>query len=153
MTTLNSYLSGKWISGQGNEVTLVNPSTEEAVATASTGGLDFKAAVKFGRDTGGPALRALTFAARGTILRTLAKVVGDAREELITLGLTNAGNTRSDAKFDIDGAAATLNYYADLGSSLGEVKVLADGEGVPLGRSARLYGQHLLSPGLELDRV
>ena len=146
MTTLNSYLSGKWISGQGNEVTLVNPSTEEAVATASTGGLDFKAAVKFGRDTGGPALRALTFAARGTILRTLAKVVGDAREELITLGLTNAGNTRSDAKFDIDGAAATLNYYADLGSSLGEVKVLADGEGVPLGRSARLYGQHLLSP-------
>lgn len=146
MTTLNSYLSGQWISGQGSPATLVNPSTGEAIATASTGGLDFKAAVRFARETGGPALRALTFASRGALLRTLAKAINDAREELITMGLSNAGNTRSDAKFDIDGAAATLNYYADLGTRLGEVKVLADGEGVPLGRSARLYGQHVLTP-------
>jgi oxepin-CoA hydrolase/3-oxo-5,6-dehydrosuberyl-CoA semialdehyde dehydrogenase len=146
MTTLNSYLSGKWISGQGNPTTLYNPSTEEAVATASTAGLDFKGAVNFARLMGGPALRAMTFAQRGAILAKLAKAINDAREELITLGLSNAGNTRSDAKFDIDGAAATLNYYADLGAKLGEVKVLADGDGVALGRSARLYGQHVLSP-------
>ena len=145
-TPLKSYLQGQWVSGQGTPATLINPSTEEALATCSTGGLDFKAAVKFARDTGGAALRALTFAQRGAILRTLAKVIGDAREELIALGLSNAGNTRSDAKFDIDGAAATLNYYADLGTKLGEVKVLADGEGVPMGRSARLYGQHVLTP-------
>src|SRR6185436_4076568 len=54
--------------------------------------------------------------------------------------------TRSDAKFDIDGASGTLNFYADLGAKLGDAKVLPDGEGVPMGRSARLYGQHVLVP-------
>ncbi|MFT3842809.1 MAG: 3,4-dehydroadipyl-CoA semialdehyde dehydrogenase [Myxococcaceae bacterium] len=145
-TTLESYLSGRWQTGQGEGTKLYNPSTEEVVATASTAGLDLKAAVAFARDTGGPALRALTFAQRGAILAKLAKIVSDAREELIGLGITNAGNTRSDAKFDIDGAGATLNFYAELGAKLGDVKVLPDGEGVALGRSARLYGQHVLSP-------
>ncbi len=148
MTNLKSFLCGQWVSGQGTPASLVNPSTEEVLASCSTTGLDFKAAVAFARQTGGASLRALTFAQRGAILRALAKVVGDAREELIALGLSNAGNTRSDAKFDIDGAAATLNYYADLGTKLGEVKVLGDGEGVPMGRSARLYGQHVLMPRL-----
>src|SRR5437870_3052936 len=103
-TSLKSYLSGKWVEGTSNPATLVNPSTEEPVATASTAGLDFGGAAKFAREKGGAALRELSFAQRGEVLRKLAKVVSDAREELIGLGLTNAGNTRSDAKFDIDGA-------------------------------------------------
>jgi len=145
-TSLKSYLNGKWVDGSASPATLVNPSTEEAVATASTAGLDFAGAARFAREKGGPALRELSFAQRGEVLRKLAKLVGDAREELIGLGITNAGNTRSDAKFDIDGAAGTLNFYADLGTKLGDGKVLADGEGVPMGRSARLYGQHVLVP-------
>ncbi len=145
-TTLQSFLSGRWQSGQGQGAALHDPSTEEVVAHASTQGLDFKAAVAHARDVGGPALRALTFAQRGAILAKLAKQLSDAREELIALGLKNAGNTRSDAKFDIDGAAATLNFYAELGAKLGETKVLADGEGIALGRSARLSGQHVFTP-------
>jgi 3,4-dehydroadipyl-CoA semialdehyde dehydrogenase len=145
-TPLKSYLSGAWAAGSDKPATLVNPSTEEALATASTAGLDFGAAVRFARDKGGPALRELTFGQRAEILRKLAKALIDAREELITVGIANAGNTRSDAKFDIDGASATLNFYADLGAKLNEAKVLPDGEGVPLGRSARLYGQHVLVP-------
>lgn len=145
-TTLDSYLHGQWVKGQGAPATLVNPSTEAVLAETSTQGLDFAKAVQFARQTGGPALRAMTFAERAALLRTLAKVLNDGREELIALGLANAGNTRSDAKFDIDGAAATLNYYAELGEGLGATKVLADAEGVPLGRSARLFGQHVYTP-------
>ncbi len=145
-TTLKSYLNGKWVEGAGSPATLVNPSTEETVATASTAGLDFAGAARFAREKGGAALRELTFAQRGEILRKLAKLVIDAREELIAIGIANAGNTRSDAKFDIDGASGTLNFYADLGASLGDRKLLADGDGVPMGRSARLYGQHVLVP-------
>lgn len=145
-TVLKSYLCGQWQQGQGKATTLFNPSTEEALAEASTEGLDFAAAVRFAREKGGPALRALSFAQRAEILKTLAKVVGDAREELISLGIANAGNTRSDAKFDIDGAAGTLMFYADLGQKLGDQKVLIDGEGLPIGRSARLFGQHVLVP-------
>ncbi|MBX5484729.1 MAG: 3,4-dehydroadipyl-CoA semialdehyde dehydrogenase [Myxococcaceae bacterium] len=145
-TVLRSYVQGKWQAGSGTPQTLVNPSTEEALAETSTGGIDFKAAVAFAREKGGPALRALSFAQRAEILKALAKAVADAREELIAIGIANAGNTRSDAKFDIDGASGTLLYYADLGAKLGDAKVLVDGEGVPLGRSARLFGQHVYVP-------
>jgi oxepin-CoA hydrolase/3-oxo-5,6-dehydrosuberyl-CoA semialdehyde dehydrogenase len=143
---LRSYLSGQWQEGASPRSPLFNPSTEEVVAETSTQGLDLGRAVKFAREQGGAALRALTFGQRGELLRKLAKVIGDAREELIGIGIVNAGNTRSDAKFDIDGASATLLFYADLASKLGDVPILQDGEGVPIGRSARLYGQHVLVP-------
>ena len=42
------------------------------------------------------------------------------RDALIEAAIQNAGNTRSDAKFDIDGASGTLAHYADLGKELGE---------------------------------
>ncbi len=144
--TLKSYLSGRWQEGTGKPAALYNPTTEERIAQCSTEGLNLGEAVAYARSEGGSALRGLSFAQRGELLRKLAKTVGDAREELIALGITNAGNTRSDAKFDIDGAAGTLMFYADLGSQLGEARALLDGEGIPLGRSARLYGQHVLVP-------
>jgi 3,4-dehydroadipyl-CoA semialdehyde dehydrogenase len=144
--TLSSFLENSWKKGTGKPATLVNPSTEELVAETSTDGFDFKKAVAFAREVGGPKLRALNFAQRGEVLRTLAKLIADGREELIELGMVNAGNTRSDAKFDIDGASGTLLYYAELGKTLGERNVLVDGEGIALGRSARLWGQHIRVP-------
>ncbi len=143
---LESYLCGAWQQGKGKAAALVNPSTEEVVAETSTEGLDFAAALRFAREKGGPALRGMTFADRAKLLRTLGKAVADAREELIAIGISNAGNTRGDAKFDIDGASGTLLFYADLGEKLGDVRALLDGEGAPLGRSARLFGQHVLVP-------
>jgi oxepin-CoA hydrolase/3-oxo-5,6-dehydrosuberyl-CoA semialdehyde dehydrogenase len=145
-TVLKSYLSGEWQEGTGRRTPLVNPSTEEILGEACSEGLDFERALQFSRQKGSPALQAMTFAQRGELLRKLAKIVNDAREQLIATGVANAGNTRSDAKFDIDGAAATLLFYAEIGTQLGEVPLLADGEGIPLGRSARLYGQHVLVP-------
>src|SRR5439155_21022183 len=84
---LKSFMSGQWLEGKGNPVSLMNPSTEEALATATTQGLDFGAAVRFAREKGGPALRELSFAQRGEVLRKLAKVVSDGREELIGIGI------------------------------------------------------------------
>ncbi len=145
-TILRSFVCGEWRAGAGQPTALVNPSTEELLAQTATAGLDLAGAVRFAREKGGRSLRAMTFGQRAELLKRLAKGVADGREELITLGLANAGNTRSDAKFDIDGASATLMFYADLGAKLGDARVLPDGEGIPLGRSARLYGQHLLVP-------
>ena len=147
MIELKSHLGGKWIAGSGGKrATLVNPATEEELATASTEGVDFASALAFARDVGGPALRSLTFAERGEKIRAMSRAIHAHRDELITLAIANAGNTRSDAKFDIDGASATLAAYADLAAELGDAKVLADGDGTALGRSARLFGQHVLVP-------
>jgi 3,4-dehydroadipyl-CoA semialdehyde dehydrogenase len=146
MIELASYVCGKWVAGKGRAATLVNPATEEPLATASTEGVDFGATLFHARDRGGPALRAMTFAKRGELLRAMSRAIHARRDELISLAIANGGNTRSDAKFDIDGATGTLAAYADLAQELGDTSVLVDGDGIQLGRSPRLFGQHLYVP-------
>jgi len=146
MKTLRSFLEGKWVEGREPFATLVNPSTEEPLARASSSGLDLGAALELARSRGGPALRELTFAQRGELLRAWSKALHAKRDELIGLAMENGGNTRGDAKFDVDGAIGTLAHYADLGTQLGSLHALRDGEPVQLGRTARYAGIHLWAP-------
>jgi oxepin-CoA hydrolase/3-oxo-5,6-dehydrosuberyl-CoA semialdehyde dehydrogenase len=149
MIELASYVCGAWKAGRstkGGAATLVNPATEEAIATASAEGVDFGAALSFARDRGGPALRGLTFRQRGELLRAMSRAIHGRRDELLALATQNGGNTRSDAKFDVDGAIGTLAAYADLGAELGDATILVDGDGIQLGRSPRLFGQHAYVP-------
>ncbi|HLL22198.1 MAG TPA: 3,4-dehydroadipyl-CoA semialdehyde dehydrogenase [Kofleriaceae bacterium] len=143
MQLLASYLSGSWSAGSGATHTLVNPATEAALAEVHAGGHDLAAAYRYARGTGARELGALTFAQRGQLLAALAKAVSGAREELIALAVANGGNTRGDAKFDVDGGGVTLQYYAELGAKLGSAPLLADGEPIQVGRTARMGGQHV----------
>ena len=142
MQVLTSYLGDRWQAGDAaGAATLVNPTTEAPVATASTRGLDLGAALAHARTVGGPALRALTFAERGALLAAMSKAIHAERDALIEIGRINAGNTRGDAKFDVDGATGTLMYYAGLARELGERRTLLDGEALTLGRpGTRLQG-------------
>ena len=146
MQTLQSYLCGSWQSGQGDPQTLENAVNGESVAQVTSRGLDLAAAVRYGREVGGPALRAMTFAERGQALKALSGVIHEIREELIDLAAQNGGCTRGDAKFDIDGATGTLAAYAHYAKSLGDKPYLLDGEGSQLGRTARFWGQHVRVP-------
>jgi 3,4-dehydroadipyl-CoA semialdehyde dehydrogenase len=143
---LKSYVGGRWVQGAGAGQPLLDPSTEETVAAASTEGIDFVGARSHALDRGGPALRAMTFAERGEMLLALSRAIHGRRDELIEAGMRNAGNTRSDGKFDVDGASGTLAYYGELGRSLGDARFFADGEAIALGRSSRVSGQHVLLP-------
>ena len=88
----------------------------------------------------------MTFAERGALLKAVADALQAHRDELLDLAVANGGNTRGDAKFDVDGAIFTLSAYAELGKSLGAARILADGEGISLGRSPRFHGQHVSVP-------
>lgn len=143
---LRSYVCANWVTGTGDKSPLYNPTTEAVVAETSTEGVDFKETLAFARNEGGPALRAMTFAQRGEMLVNVAKAIHEYREELIDLAIKNGGNTRSDAKFDIDGATGTLSYYGKLGQKLGAEKVLNDGDAIQLTRNPRWVGQHLYTP-------
>src|SRR5262245_36531141 len=123
MTKLKSYLCGEWRDGDGQGEALLNPATEETLALASADGLDRKAALDFARSKGGPALRALTFKERAELVQKTAALLQRNRDELIGLAMTNGGNTRSDAKFDVDGAIATLQSYAETGIALGDKRL------------------------------
>jgi oxepin-CoA hydrolase/3-oxo-5,6-dehydrosuberyl-CoA semialdehyde dehydrogenase len=88
----------------------------------------------------------MSFAERGAALKAIADAIQGEREALLALAIANGGNTRSDAKFDVDGAIATLLAYSETSASLGSGKFLVDGEGIQLGRSARFHGQHVFVP-------
>jgi oxepin-CoA hydrolase/3-oxo-5,6-dehydrosuberyl-CoA semialdehyde dehydrogenase len=150
MQTLSSYVVGRWHAGTKDPVQLVNPATEAPVATVGSGGIDFRAVLAHGREKGGAALHALTFAERGKLLAGLSSAIHEKRDELIGLALENGGNTRGDAKFDIDGATGTLMYYAGLSAELGSRPFLTDSVGLQLGRTARFWGQHIhvVRPGV-----
>jgi oxepin-CoA hydrolase/3-oxo-5,6-dehydrosuberyl-CoA semialdehyde dehydrogenase len=153
LKTLASYVGGRWVEGQGDRAVLVNPATEEPLAEAGTGGIDMKAALGYARDTGGPALRALTFAQRGAMLKAAVDALQPHRNELLDLAIANGGNTRGDAKFDVDGGLFTLSAYADIGKALGETRILADGEGIALARNPRFHGQHVRRPARRSSRT
>ncbi len=147
MITLKSYLCGAFHEGTGGEATLVNPATEEPVATCSTKGLDLLAALAYARDVGGPNLRKLTFAERGALLKRMSSVLHESREELVAASTLNNGATRGDAKFDVDGAIGTIAFYARLGEQMGEKhgdrRFFVEGAGDQLTRAPRLSGYHL----------
>jgi len=127
MQTLRSYVGGEWRAGSGSPQVLLNPATEQPLAQATSEGIDLRAALEHARSKGGPALRALTFAARGALLKSIADALQAERDGLLELGIANGGNTRSDAKFDVDGAIGTLLAYAEIGMSLGDQRLLLDG--------------------------
>ncbi len=146
MQKLESYVGGAWTAGKGKAAVLVNPATEAPLAEATTEGLDFAGAIAFARNVGGPALRAMTFAERGELLLAFSRVIHQHRDALLDLATQNGGNTRGDAKFDIDGASGTLAFYGSLGKELGDQRFLVDGDAIQLGRAPRFVGQHALVP-------
>jgi len=146
MQRLSSYALGAWHSGGKNAAIISNPTTLEPVAECSTEGIDFAAVTRHGRESGGPALRAMTFGQRGALLKDLSAAIHEHREELIAIGCQDGGNTRGDAKFDIDGATGTLAAYAHLAQSLGDQPFLQAGDQIQLGRTKRFGGLHISVP-------
>lgn len=102
MTLLRSYVGGAWVAPAGDGRPVFDAVTGEEVARVSSAGIDMAAALEYGRGTGGPALRALTFHQRAALLKSLGSVLREHRGELYALS-ARAGATLRDAKFDVDG--------------------------------------------------
>lgn len=145
MRVIESYLKGAWRSAEGPRTCLVNPATEEALAEAAPArGLG--EALAHAREVGGPALRAMSFKQRGALLQAAAKLLHAHREELLDLAVASGGNTRGDAKFDVDGGLGVLAAYAELAEGLGEAGWLAEGEPAVVVRTSKVRVQHVLQP-------
>ena len=72
MNKLENYITGNWITGDGDGQQLCNAVTGESIATATTKGLNFKQMLEYGRMIGNPVLRKMTFHERGNMLKALA---------------------------------------------------------------------------------
>src|SRR5258706_10097807 len=116
MKILRSYVGGRWVEGTGARATLLTPATEEPLAEAGAGGIDWAAALAHARTAGASVLSQLTFAQRGEILRALSRLVHAHRDELIALAIANGGHTRGDAKVDVDRPSGPLAAHAQPGA-------------------------------------
>ena len=143
---LQSYAAGKWQGGSRNLTDLRDATTGEVIFRASADGLDFAAMLDHARGVGGPALRKLTFHERAALLKTLAKMLTQHKEDFYGLSYAT-GATRSDSWIDIDGGISTLFVYASKGMrELPDERVFIDGAVEPLSKSAAFIGQHICVP-------
>ena len=145
MKQYKSFLAGTWVEPSGDAIELVNPATEEPIAQIFRSP-SLAEAVAWGRDVGGKVLRSKTLAERGAMLKALSKLLHEHREELLELSVQSGGNTRGDAKFDVDGATGVLATYAYLSKSLGEHPWLLEGEATEIMKGSKIRAQHVLVP-------
>lgn len=143
---LESFVSGEWARGSKDGVPLLNAATGAPVALIDSTGIDFAAALDWGRDTGGRALRAMSFHDRAGMLKALGLKLMELKEEFYAESLAT-GATRADAWVDIEGGIGTLLAFASKGRrELPNTRVLLDGDVEPLSKDASFSAQHILTP-------
>ncbi|MDT7723497.1 MAG: oxepin-CoA hydrolase / 3-oxo-5,6-dehydrosuberyl-CoA semialdehyde dehydrogenase [Actinomycetota bacterium] len=146
MALLRSYVSGGWHTADAEGVPLHDAATGEEVARVSSDGVDMAAALDYGRRTGGPALRELTFHQRAALLKALGSHLREHRDELYALS-ARTGATLGDSKFDIDGGIGVLLTYGSKGKrELPNSTVYVDGAVEPLSKGGTFVGQHIATP-------
>jgi oxepin-CoA hydrolase/3-oxo-5,6-dehydrosuberyl-CoA semialdehyde dehydrogenase len=145
MLALENYILGSWIKGDGEGQSLYNAVTGDAIATASTKGLDFASILQYGREKGNPALRKMSFHERGVMLRSLALYLREHLEEFYKISY-QTGATKADSWVDIEGGIGNLFSYASLRRKLPDTPYCLDGENHPLGKANTFMGHHLLIP-------
>lgn len=143
---LQSFVAGKWFSGTGEGLALRDATTGMVVANATADGLDTGAMLAHARDVGGPNLRRLTFHERAGLLKAVAKLLGEHKDELYQLSYAT-GATKGDSWIDIDGGIATLFVYASKGTrELPNSRVYVDGGLEALSKAGTFVGQHICVP-------
>lgn len=146
MQQLEHYLSGQWVQGSGSAIQLLDASTSEIVATSASGGLDFKAALHYGRSVGGQALRKQTFHERARALKALALYLLERKEKYYALS-TRTGATKVDSWIDIEGGIGNLFVYSSKGRrELPNLPFMIDGKPEMLSKGGSFIGQHICVP-------
>lgn len=146
MLRLQNYVSGKWMDGTGEVTTLIDPVNGAGLAQTSSEGVNLADGLAYARDHGGLALKHMSFAERGAMLRAVADILSDNREIYYQTALENSGNTKADAGMDIEGGIFTLKYYAALGKRLGDAKLIVEPLFDQLAKDEQFQSGHIWTP-------
>ena len=140
---LASYVAGAWYTAPDEGASVADAATGEIVARVSSTGLDTRAVVDHARQTGGPALRKLTFYERAAALKTLATYLDANKAAYAELSLST-GATRRDGAGDIDGGIGTVFAYSSRARrELPEGFLIADGDVESIGKGGAFVGRHV----------
>ena len=143
---LESYVQGAWRAGAGEGKPLANAATGEVHAYIGSDGLDFAAALAWGREVGGAGLRAHTVHERALMLKAIGLKLMEMKDEFHAESLAT-GATPKDAWPDIDGGIGTLLTFASQARrELPNAKVIPEGAVETLSRDGSFVAQHILVP-------
>lgn len=145
MVTVDNYILGRWVTGDGDGQALYNAVTGNVISKASTKGLDFASILQYARTRGNPALRKMSFHERGLMLRALALYLREHLDEFYRVSY-QTGATKADSWVDIEGGIGNLFSYASLRRKFPDTPYCLDGEHHPLGKANTFMGHHLLVP-------
>jgi oxepin-CoA hydrolase/3-oxo-5,6-dehydrosuberyl-CoA semialdehyde dehydrogenase len=145
MNKLGNYITGNWITGDGDGQLLYNAVTAEPIGAATTKGLDFKSIADYARTAGNPALRKMTFHARGNMLKALALHLRNHLEKFYAVSY-QTGATKADSWVDIEGGIGNLFANASLRRKFPDETFCIDGESHNLSKNNTFMGTHILVP-------
>lgn len=145
MTKLGNYINGSWVTGDGEGQPLYNAVTGESIAAATTKGLDFKAITEYARTVGNPALRKMTFHARGNMLKALAMHLRNHLDLFYKISY-QTGATKADSWVDIEGGIGNLFANASLRRKFPDEVFCIDGESHNFSKNNTFMGTHILVP-------
>ena len=145
MNKLGNYITGNWITGDGDGQLLYNAVTADIIGAASTKGVDFKSVTEYARTVGNPALRKMTFHARGNMLKALALHLRNHLDKFYAISY-QSGATKADSWVDIEGGIGNLFANASLRRKFPDEVFCIDGESHNLSTNNTFMGIHILTP-------
>jgi oxepin-CoA hydrolase / 3-oxo-5,6-dehydrosuberyl-CoA semialdehyde dehydrogenase len=145
MIQVQNYVLGQWLAGEGTEMNIYNALTGDQIAAVSSAGLDYNAILEYGRRTGGPALRKMTFQERGRMLKALALYLSERKEDYYRVSAWT-GATRIDSWIDIEGGIGNLFSNASLRRQFPDLPYYVDGTAAPLSKNGTFIGHHIMVP-------
>lgn len=145
MQRYQNYICGEWIDGEGVETNLYNAISGDQIGVASSAGIDYEAALSYGRDTGGAKLRKMTFQERGRMLKALAFYLLERKEKYYQVSAWT-GATKVDSWIDIEGGIGNLFANASLRRQFPDLPYNVDGVAAPLSKGGTFIGHHIMVP-------
>ena len=143
---VSSFAAGQWVAPGSGARSIASAITGAPLAQAGNDALDVQAMLSFARETGGPALRALTFHDRARMLKALAAHLNVHKQALYDISF-DTGATQSDHMIDIDGGIGTMFVFASKGRrEMPDGHVYLDGDVEQLSRNGSFLGQHICTP-------
>jgi len=145
MTKLGNYVLGNWENGSGEGVPVYNAVNGDLIHYSTTEGLDFNSILDYGRTTGGPALRNMTFQQRGNMLKKLALYLTKRKSKFYEISYMT-GATKTDSWIDIEGGFGNLFANASLRKLFPNQTFHVDGAPVDLSKGGAFMGHHIMVP-------
>lgn len=146
MKDVHSFAVGEWVPPGTDARDIRSAIDNSPLARAGGGAIDPDAMLRHARETGGPALRAMTFHDRARMLKALALHLKERKQQLYDVSF-DTGATQADHMIDVDGGIGTMLVFASKGRrEMPDAHVFLDGPAEQLGRGGQFFGRHICTP-------